>query len=192
MSRLSQKYLLQWLVVLGAVATFTWVFSVHVSTGDQRRVTALAIDERMQAELTSGIAPDFEAIRADGSKIRLSDLRGRVVFVNFWATWCKPCEAEIPDLEKLKDKMKHVPFEILAISSDSSWDDINAFFNGRETPMLVALDPGGQSIANLYGSEKLPETFVVDREGQLRLRFVSVQPWTDEKIHRYLEWLATN
>ena len=192
MGRPNQTYLVQWFTVLGALITFTWVFASHVQTGDERRATALAVDERMKAELTSGLAPDFEAIRADGTKIKLSDLRGRVVFVNFWATWCKPCEEEIPDLEKLKVKMKHVPFEILAISSDESWADINRFFETRDTNMLVALDPNGQSIANLYGSEKLPETYVVDRNGRLRLRFVSVQPWTDEKIHRYLEWLATN
>ncbi|MEE2758260.1 MAG: TlpA disulfide reductase family protein [Myxococcota bacterium] len=183
--------LFRWALVVGCIAVFCIVTQLHMTDGESRREVALAAAIDLNAQVRTGIAPDFEVIRADGSRIRLSSLRGKVVFINFWATWCPPCRAEIPDLEKLADKMKHVPFEILAVSSDESWADVQRFFAGKRTKMLVGLDPNKQSIATSYGTEKLPETYVVDRDGNLRLRFVNVQPWTDSRIHRYLEWLAT-
>ncbi len=184
--------LAKWIVVIGALLTVTVVVGLHVTTGESRREVALAAASDLNAQLVQGPAPDFEVVRGDGTKLRLSDLRGKVVFINFWATWCPPCRKEIPDLEELAKKMKHVPFEILAVSSDESWNEINAFLSGKQTRMLIGLDPQKQAISNRYGTEKLPETYVVDRDGNLRLRFVNVQPWTDSRIHRYLEWLATS
>jgi thiol-disulfide isomerase/thioredoxin len=183
--------LAKWLLVFGFVIIFCGVTALHMTDGETRREIALAAANDLNVQLRDGLAPDFEVTKADGTKIRLSSLRGKVVFINFWATWCPPCRAEIPDLEKLSEKMKHVPFEILAVSSDESWAEINRFLGGRKTRMLVGLDPDKQSIARLYGTEKLPETYVVDRQGYLRLRFVNTQPWTDSRIHRYLEWLGT-
>jgi thiol-disulfide isomerase/thioredoxin len=168
------------------------MLGLHITTGESRREIALAAAIDLNAQLASGPAPDIEVIKADGSKLRLSELRGKVVFVNFWATWCPPCRKEIPDLEALAKKMRHVPFEILAVSSDESWAEINSFMGNTPTKMLIGLDPNKQAISNGFGTEKLPETYVVDRDGNLRLRFINVQPWTDERIHRYLEWLATS
>ena len=183
---------LDWALVIGALLTLVVMLGAHVTTGESRREISLAAAIDLKAQLAEGMAPDFEVVRADGTKLRLSDLRGKVVFVNFWATWCPPCRKEIPDLEALAKKMRHVPFEILAVSSDESWNEINAFLGGKPTKMLIGLDPGKQAISKQFGTEKLPETYVIDREGRLRLRFVNVQPWTDERIHRYLEWLATS
>ncbi len=188
----NRKRLFDWILVIGTVLCFTWIFSAHVTTGEIRREIALVSTPDLNAQLTSGPAPDFEAVLKDGSKIRLSDFRGRVVFLNFWATWCEPCKKEIPDLEKMTAKMKHVPFTVLAISADESWADIDAFRSFAGSPMIVALDPNKMAIGNLYGTEKLPETYVIDRDGMLRMRFINVQPWTDASIHRYLEWLATS
>lgn len=180
----------QWAVLAGALVVLAGVLTAHLQpTGDAREIR---LASEFGAQLLDGPAPDIEVVGRDGQPIRLSALRGKVVFVNFWATWCPPCRAEIPDLEGLADKMRHVPFEILAVSSDESWAEIDGFFGGQESRMLIGLDPGKEAIANGYGTEKLPETYVVDRNGDLRLRFINVQPWTDERIHRYLEWLATS
>ncbi|MEE2789335.1 MAG: TlpA disulfide reductase family protein [Myxococcota bacterium] len=182
----------QWSVILLGIVAVCVVISMHVTSGEERREISLATAIDLNAQLTGGPAPDFSVVRADGSTIQLSQLRGKVVFINFWATWCAPCRAEIPDLEKLAKKMEHVPFEIVAVSSDNSWDDIKTFMGSTPTKMLIGLDPEKNSVSTRYGTEKLPETYVVDRDGRLRLRFVNVQPWTDERIHRYLEWLATS
>jgi len=180
---------IQWAVLAGALLMLVGLLTAHLARPDHER--ALPLTGAFGAQLLDGPAPDIVVEDREGKKIRLSDLRGKVVFVNFWATWCPPCRAEIPDLEALSEKMRHVPFEIFAVSSDNSWADIDAFFSGKKSRMLIGLDPNGQAIASTYGTEKLPETYVVDQEGRLRLRFINAQPWADERIHRYLEWLAT-
>ncbi len=185
---LRQRWI-QWALTLGALLTFIGVLTAHLARG--KTPPEAALSRHFGAQLIDAPAPDITVQRRDGSTLKLSELRGRVVFVNFWATWCAPCRKEIPDLEKLAGMMKHVNFEILAVSSDRDWAPVDSFFAGQKSKMLIGLDPE-QAWAARYGTEKLPETYVVDRNGRLRLRFVNVQPWTDERIHRYLEWLATD
>lgn len=180
---------LRWVVLLGAFATVVGLLTWHLNAARLPREAQLA--RSFGAQLMSGPAPDIEVTLRDGARLRLSELRGKVVFVNFWATWCPPCRKEIPDLEGLAKLMQHVPFEILAVSSDDSWATLDTFFEGQPSRMRVGLDPP-QDMATRFGTEKLPETYVVDRHGNLRLRFINIQPWTDERIHRYLEWLATS
>ncbi len=182
--------LARWLLLFGALLAIGLTARVHLAASRPSREAQLAA-QMDRVEVAEGPAPDISVTLQDGRTLKLSDLRGKVVFVNFWATWCPPCREELPDLQALTEKMKHVNFEILAVSSDESWADINTFFGGKIPKMTIGLDPD-QRFARTYGTAKLPETYVVDREGNLRLRFVSVHPWTDEKIHRYLEWLATS
>ena len=172
---------------MGAVAAVALLLSAELERARETPESLLA--HAFGAQLLDEPAPDIEVVGRDGKPLRLSELRGKVVVVNFWATWCPPCLAEIPDLEKLSEKMRHVPFEIFAVSADNSWDDIRARFP-VDKGLLIGLDAARKAAA-VYGTDKLPETYVVDRDGNLRLRFVNVQPWTDERIHRYLEWLAT-
>lgn len=185
----SARQPMQWAVLAGALVVLVGLLTAHLGRPDHER--ALPLVGAFGAQLLDAPAPDIVVQDRAGQPIRLSDLRGKVVFVNFWATWCPPCRAEIPDLEELAEKMRHVPFEIFAVSSDESWAEIDQFFGGKESRMLIGLDPNKQAIAATYGTEKLPETYVVDRDGRLRLRFINAQPWADERIHRYLEWLAT-
>lgn len=186
-----KRHLAQWALVLGAALTTLGVLSYHLQRARPSPEVLVARHFPNAQLIDRRMAPPIEVQRPDGSTVELSDLRGKVVFVNFWATWCTPCVKEIPDLEKLSGLMRHVPFEILAVSQDESWAEIDAFFGGRKSQMLVGLDTT-KKLAEVYGTGKLPETYVVDREGRLRLRFVNVAPWTDENIHRYLEWLATD
>ena len=176
-------------VVAGAVLTLTLV--LYFDLLQARPSPEVLVTRNFDAQVVQRPAPDFEVVRQDGSRVRLSALRGKVVFVNFWATWCPPCREEMPDLEKLTESMSKVPFELVAVSADESWQEIQTFLAGNPTKMLIGLDPE-KSISHAWGTEKFPESYVVDRRGQVRLRFVNVQPWTDERIQRYLEWLALN
>jgi peroxiredoxin len=174
-------------IVAGAVVSLTAV--LYVDLVQARPTPEVLVARNFGAQVVDRPAPDFEVVRQDGSRVRLSSLRGKVVFVNFWATWCPPCREEMPDLEKLAESLSKVPFELVAVSADESWREISAFQAGKPTKLLVGLDPE-KSISHTWGTEKLPESYVVDRDGHIRLRFVNVQPWTDERIQRYLEWLA--
>jgi len=176
-------------VVAGAVLTLTLV--LYFDLLQARPSPEVLVTRNFGAQVVHRPAPDFEVVRQDGSRVRLSSLRGKVVFVNFWATWCPPCREEMPDLEKLTESMSKVPFELVAVSADESWQEIQTFLAGNPTKMLIGLDPE-KSISHAWGTEKFPESYVVDRRGIMRLRFVNVQPWTDERIQRYLEWLALN
>ncbi len=178
---------LHWVLVVGALVTVVGMIARELQRGRETPESLLV--HALGAQLLDGPAPPIEMVGADGKTIRLSDLRGRVVFVNFWATWCPPCRAELPDLKALAATMRGVPFTLLAVSADDSWDDIHGMIPDK-TDLMIGLDTEKGAMRR-YGTEKLPETYVIDRQGRLRLRFVNVQSWTDERIHRYLEWLAT-
>jgi peroxiredoxin len=109
-------------------------------------------------------APDFSIKDQSGKLVKLSDFRGKVVFLNFWATWCTPCVREMPHMEKLNQAMKGKKFQMLAVSVDNDWKDVNQFYGEQELTLPAFLDPGHQ-ISSLYKVGKFPETFLIDPNG---------------------------
>jgi peroxiredoxin len=106
-------------------------------------------------------APDFTLSTVDGKKVSLADYRGKVLFINFWATWCPPCIEEMPSMRRFHAKLKDDPrFAFLAISADDGWDPVKKFFEKEPAPFTVPLDESGK-LAKEYGTEKFPETYVV-------------------------------
>ncbi|MCK6570411.1 TlpA family protein disulfide reductase [Myxococcota bacterium] len=175
------------LLVAGAVLALTATLYVDLREG--REGPEVLLSRNFDAQVLDLPAPDFTVQRMDGTQLKLSELRGKVVFVNFWATWCAPCREEFPDLEKMTDALKGLPLEVVAVSGDDNWQDVKRFLGADGSNMTVGIDQS-KAISNRYGTEKFPESYVIDRTGRLRLRFISVQPWTDERIQRYLEWLS--
>jgi peroxiredoxin len=113
-------------------------------------------------------APLFTLNDVDGNSVSLSDYHGKVVFVNFWATWCPPCRAEIPDFVKLIDKYGDDGFVILGISVDQPADvhKIPGFVDQYKMNYPVLLDTRGE-VVNLYGGVRaVPTTFVLNRDGK--------------------------
>lgn len=127
--------------------------------------------------------PDFEVSNRKGERIRLSDLRGNIVLVNFWATWCPPCIQELPYLELLSQRFKTKPFTLLAVSVDEAWADIDGFFAkvGRKPSFLVALDEN-KNLSRSFGSEKFPETYIIDQNGRLREKVVGAINFNDAAL----------
>ncbi|MDQ7082775.1 MAG: TlpA disulfide reductase family protein [Aquificota bacterium] len=118
-------------------------------------------------------APDFRLKDLSGKEVSLSDFRGKVVLVNFWATWCPPCKEEIPIFQRVYKKYRDKGFEILAISSDSSPDPVKKFVKEYGLGFIVLYDDG--SVAQKYGIQGLPTSFLINREGKIvkvRLRKV--------------------
>ncbi len=123
-------------------------------------------------------APDFSLQAPDGKIVNLSDYRGKVVMVHFWATWCPPCVDEMPTLENLYRTLKGKDFVILAISVDEEGAGaVTAFMRKNRLSLPVFLDPS-RIVSGLYGTFKLPETYIVDREGVVRYKEIGPRDWS--------------
>ena len=136
---------------------------------------------------------DFKAQDHTGKTVSLSDYRGKVVFVNFWATWCNVCDAEKPGLEDMAEKLGSHDFVILTLASDPGWDTVRDYLMKKfpkdrypdGTAFNVLLDPpqGDDNlgpIARAFGISAVPETFVIDREGRVRYYFINKRDWQSD------------
>ena len=110
-------------------------------------------------------APDFKLKTLDGKEISLSDYRGKVVLINFWATWCPPCREEMPLFKRVYERYKDKGFEILAVSTDSSAGPVRKFVKEYKLRFPVLIDNG--NVSNLYGVQGLPTSFLINREGKV-------------------------
>lgn len=148
-------------------------------------VFAMGCDRGDHPQQLGQKAPDFTVTR-DGRTIRLDQFRGRVVVLNFWATWCAPCIAELPSLQQMQAQMPDV--QVLAISMDDNAEAYAEFLSRRHVTLLNIRD--GMEGANLkFGTERPPETFVIDRQGYIRRKFIGPQEWTSPEIVNYLKKL---
>jgi cytochrome c biogenesis protein CcmG/thiol:disulfide interchange protein DsbE len=121
-------------------------------------------------------APPFELPLLDGGNVSLESLRGRVVLLNFWATWCKPCEAEMPAMERLHQTLAGGDFELLAVSTDAGRDEVVAFQQKMKLTFPIALDPS-KRVSNEYQSYRFPESYLIDREGKILSRYIGPRDW---------------
>lgn len=132
-----------------------------------------------------GAAPEFILPLADGAEISLASLRGHVVFVNFWATWCAPCREEAPSLERLYKTLHGEGFELLAISIDASGDDAKVADFAREFGLTFPIPRDlHRQVYGAYRVAGVPETFLVDPTGRVLERFVGPQDWDDPRYAR--------
>jgi len=149
-------------------------------------MAACSREEAPQPATEGKPAPDFTLPDLAGQKTRLSDLKGKVVLVNFWATWCPPCREEIPSMAVLNRLMAGKPFRMLAISIDQGGKGaVEAFFRESGTTLPALLDADGTT-GRLYGTTGVPETFVIDRKGVIIKKVVGALNWSDPEVVRFL------
>ena len=129
-------------------------------------------------------APDFTVQDSD-RRVSLNELRGRVVVLNFWATWCPPCVDEMPSLVQMQQRMKGKGVEVLAVSVDADQSAYHDFLKAYNVDLLTVRDPNQKS-NNLYGTFRFPETYIIDRQGVLRRKFVGPIDWGQAEIVDYL------
>jgi peroxiredoxin len=124
-------------------------------------------------------APDFSLPDMQGKTQRLSDHRGKVVFLNFWATWCKPCKEEMPSMQILWENFKGEDFVILAVSMDrvTTKKDIPPFIESMRLTFPILLDSWGQTDKR-YKLMGVPETYIIDQNGVLREKVIGPRDWT--------------
>jgi len=131
-------------------------------------------------------APDFTII--DGAQtVKLSSYRGHLVILNFWATWCGPCRQELPTLVALAQAMPQVT--VIAVSADDDATAYSDFLATHPMPGIITVRDTTQHSNELYGSFEFPESYVIDRGGILRRKFVGSQVWTSPELADYLNKL---
>ncbi len=131
-------------------------------------------------------APQFTVSDSDRT-LSLRDFRGKTVLLNFWATWCPPCVEEMPSLVALQKQMGD-KVVVLAVSVDVDENAYKQFLRSHHIDLLTVRDAENKSNA-LYGTFKFPETYVIDREGLVRRKFIGAAEWTSPEIVSYLEKL---
>jgi peroxiredoxin len=127
-----------------------------------------------------GAAPDFTLPDPQGKPVTLAAFRGKVVFLNFWLSSCKPCEEEMPGMERLRSALAARGVEMVAVTADESWDDVHRLvgrvFPGGKHGMVLVQDPA-KKVATTYGTKLFPETYLIDRQGNLRFYFDNARDW---------------
>ncbi len=139
-----------------------------------------SVDEGGEAVGRGTRAPPFALTRLSGGPpVDLADLRGRVVLVNFWATWCKPCEDEMPAMERLYRRLQPEGFELLAVSVDADVEPVRAFQERLGLSFPILLDPE-QRVARSYQTFRFPESLLIGPDGVVIERYVGGKEWDTE------------
>lgn len=130
-------------------------------------------------------APDFTV--TDGNRsVHLADYGGKIVILNFWATWCLPCIEELPSLTAMQQQLPQV--QVLAVSVDEDRQAYRDYLAEHKISLLTIDDPEHRA-ADLYGTSRWPETYVIDQHGVIRRKFIGPQNWTSPEILEYLRRL---
>ena len=133
-------------------------------------------------------APDF-TVQDAGRAVTLSQFKGQVVVLNFWATWCPPCIEEMPSLVQMQQRMKAKGVTVLAVSVDVDQSNYQRFLRDHNVDLLSVRDADQKSNA-LYGTFKFPETYIIDRNGVVRRKFIGAVDWTEPDVIEYLSKLS--
>ena len=126
-------------------------------------------------------APEFLITTDSGRQISRSNFGGRLLVLNFWATWCPPCVQEMPSLEEFQKRLAGSGVVVLGISVDKSERVYGEFLQKAKVSFLTARDPEANISAD-YGTFKYPETYVIDGSGKVVQKFIGAMDWTDQQL----------
>ncbi len=139
--------------------------------------------------------PNFDlSLAADNGSVasgttELGDYHGKVLVLNFWATWCPPCVTETPSLEDFAQRVKPMGVEVLGASEDTDPAALAAFIAKYHLTYTIAHDPG-RTLATRYGTLQFPETYIIDKDGHLAEKIISNTEWDDPRMLAYVRELA--
>lgn len=173
-------------LVFAALLYIGWAKYYEFLTSGRRAPESARILNQLERE---GV-PNIQLEDLDGNTVRLSDHYGKLVIVNFWASWCEPCVTEFPSLMKL---IQHYDGEVVlfAISADYELEDIYTFLSafGADSPHLKVMWDMEQETARRFGTFKLPESYIVGRSGQLIRKIAGVDDWSSAEAFEYFDML---
>ncbi len=145
-----------------SVSILVVVLAVATGCGEPEQPTP----EETTLTAVGQMAPTFEVGTLEGLRFSLAEARGKVVLVNFWATWCPPCREEIPHLEELWKQIQGKDFVMVAVAREQSEDEVRPFVEANKMTFPVATDPDRSQYA-LYAEQYIPRNIVIDREGMI-------------------------
>ena len=125
--------------------------------------------------------PAFALNDVSGKPVRLEDFKGKVVLINFWATWCAPCIAELPSMQRLRDKLSLQGFEVLAVNYKESEKKIEEFLKKRPLNMTIPRDADG-ALGLAWGVRTFPTTFIIDTDSKIRYSVTGDVDWTSPSV----------
>lgn len=134
-------------------------------------------------------APNFRLEDQDGNFVQLSDFAGKVVIVNFWATWCPPCRESVPHLMQTYRKYKDRGFEVVGISLDTNFDDLKSYAEDKNLSYKIVV--GNQQTKVDYGVSSIPRMFIIDKEGIIRGDFLGFSKGIGDEMAEKIETLLT-
>jgi peroxiredoxin len=137
---------------------------------------------------TGGATPALELTDPDGKVHRLADYRGKTVLVNFWATWCAPCRAEMPSMERLRREMEGRPFAILAVNVGEGPRIAREFADKLSLEFTILLDRESR-VARTWGARALPASYLIGPDGAIRYRYLGDLDWSSDEVRRTINGL---
>lgn len=156
------------------------------------------LPQRLTGELETSAtphrpAPPIELKDSAGKPHTLEELRGNVVLVHFWASWCPPCRQEMPRLLELAERYKDRKFKILAVSVDKSWADALRTLPASSVPSdMLSLVDLSDSVADQYGTHEFPETYLLNPRLEIVAKLVGIQPWGSATVRQAVERMLKN
>ena len=161
------------------------MFSARAAT----KVVAIVLMAVAAPLFAAEAAKDFTLKSRDGKNLRLAEMRGQVVMLNFWASWCGPCRQEMPILEQLNNKYKKLGFTVWGVNVDEDPALAEKLLKETNVTFPILLD-SKSTVSELYGVDAMPTTVMVDRDGNVRFRHRSYKPGTEVEYENQIKALV--
>lgn len=164
----------KWIITVILIALVGWAV-VDFATGDRKKVSQDIEDKKTLEEIIdvglgyNEVAPDFTLTTLDGEEVSLSDFRGEPVMINFWATWCPPCKAEMPDMQKFYEETGMTIISVNMTSSERSRENVPKFVDEYEITFPVLMDEDSE-VSDQYEAYQLPTTYFLDKDGEIHFK----------------------
>lgn len=173
---------------LAIAGTVVFLMVAMVGIGGVAAADIMPVAERQVVKLGEP-APNFQLRDMNDRLVSLSDLRGKVVLLNFWATWCGPCRVEMPAMEQLYRMFSRKDFEILAVSTDAQGAVITRPFQQENRLTFPILHDPDYRVGLNYGARSLPMTFLIDRQGIIRHQVFGARDWEAPEAQQLVQML---